>query len=164
MQELPNIYERVLPVSSNSEHFEPVTAARLRLNAREIERLFELEAAVKGCKAESIHDWNYAAEWGFLDGDEEELEPGFIPTEEAGDRNTLGEFTSELNQVEVSATTTGGYVCWFAYWKHTSVKVRTVYVNLAELREALEKHKAQAASELSEQRARLPCSQSSVTE
>ena len=131
------VFERVLEVSSNNEHILPVTGARVRLNAGEVERLLELATIGEQHKVASITDWNYAAEWGFLEEDEGDDEPAFIPTEDGGDRNLYGPFRSECNQVCVSASGETAYVRWQAYWKHTDVKVSTGGFEIAELREAL---------------------------
>ena len=133
MTEDVNIFEKVVTVNSNNENSQPVLAARVRLNAKEVERILLLAALGDKHKIYNLIDCSYAAEWGFLDDDEET----FIPTEEAGDRNEDGPFRTEGNIVEVYSMGKRGYACWKAYWKYTDVIVSTECINVEELRVAL---------------------------
>ena len=104
MPETPSVFVRVLEVTSNNEHMLPVTGAKVSLSESEIERLLELADVATRHKVASIQDWNYAAEWGFLEEGEDDDSATFIPTEDGGDRNMYGPFRAECNQVCVSCS------------------------------------------------------------
>lgn len=133
------LLDRVLAVSSNDDHWDPVGCARVRLSRKDIERIVELADLAKDHDIESVRDASVSAEWGHHD---EHCE-GFISAE---DPSSPDWFRAECEQAAIFVTKDWQSVCWTAYERHSSVEVATVDIDVAALRSLIAEPALEACS------------------